>query len=216
MPMSRTEAARRGGQARHRGLTPDQRQEATKKARLALAVKELVDQAPELSTNSPASGRSWEVAPMGRPPDKRSGLPGQKAAPEEPVAAHLEGPVEAPRKPQLPALVGKDVRTKDRWKFERSPPTSCGYPGTMAFTRSACDPVNSGIRTRRPRRRRRRRSGPRRRPDTAGPAGRPTLDRDRWARSGRRSRAGSWASSTGLLGAPGRPVAAARRPSSSA
>lgn len=49
---------------------------------------------------------------MGRPPDKRSGLPGQKAAPEEPVAAHLEGPVEAPRKPQLPALVGKDVRTK--------------------------------------------------------------------------------------------------------
>lgn len=58
MPMSRTEAARRGGQARHRGLTPDQRQEATKKARLALAVKELVDQAPELSADQLARLRA--------------------------------------------------------------------------------------------------------------------------------------------------------------
>lgn len=55
MPSSRTEAASR---ARWAGTTPEQRKAGTKKARLSLAVREIVDQWPELRPEQVAHLRS--------------------------------------------------------------------------------------------------------------------------------------------------------------
>ena len=55
MPSSRTEPA---AVARWRNTTPEQRRAATRKARLALAMRELVDQAPTLSEEQRARLRT--------------------------------------------------------------------------------------------------------------------------------------------------------------
>lgn len=65
MSSSRTEAA---SAARWAGTTPEQRREATRKARLALAVRELVDQAPELTEEQRARLRT-----LLRPPEYQDG-----------------------------------------------------------------------------------------------------------------------------------------------
>jgi hypothetical protein len=49
MSMPLTEAAADLAHARWKGTTADQRKETMRKARLALAIKELVDQAPALT-----------------------------------------------------------------------------------------------------------------------------------------------------------------------
>jgi hypothetical protein len=49
MPMSTTERARVAGEARWAGTTPEQRREAMRKAKIASAVRTIVDQAPALS-----------------------------------------------------------------------------------------------------------------------------------------------------------------------
>jgi hypothetical protein len=51
VPLSHVDRGRLGGLRTQAAKTPDQRREATRKARLALAVKELVDQAPALSAD---------------------------------------------------------------------------------------------------------------------------------------------------------------------
>jgi hypothetical protein len=49
MTLTNAERGRRGGLAAQAKLTPEQRAAGARRARLALAVKELVDQAPELT-----------------------------------------------------------------------------------------------------------------------------------------------------------------------
>ena len=49
MALSTSERARHASNARWANKTPDQRQADTRPARLALAIKEIVDQAPELT-----------------------------------------------------------------------------------------------------------------------------------------------------------------------
>jgi hypothetical protein len=49
MSISPVESGRRGARIRWSGTTPEQRRQGTRAARRALAVKELVDQAPELT-----------------------------------------------------------------------------------------------------------------------------------------------------------------------
>jgi hypothetical protein len=49
---------RRGGRRTQASRTPDERREAMRKARLALAVRELVDQAPELTEEQRARLRT--------------------------------------------------------------------------------------------------------------------------------------------------------------